>query len=146
MDAKHTPGPWHVATNPGGPDDQPVFFSVRDGSGRPDGEDTVCVPLGDSETVKANTARIVSCVNACEGINPEAVPALLESLMAVMRICDRNTPVFAAAREAIVKATGIKLGECESCRKTVPVYELTRVIAAGGIETFACDECRGIQN
>ena len=29
---------------------------------------------------RANATRIVACVNACEGINPEAVPELLEAL------------------------------------------------------------------
>ena len=32
-----------------------------------------------TETEEANARRIVACVNACEGINPEAVPDLLEA-------------------------------------------------------------------
>lgn len=32
------------------------------------------------DTAEANAARIVACVNACEGINPEAVKELLEAL------------------------------------------------------------------
>lgn len=34
----------------------------------------------DDETNHANAKRLVDCWNACEGINPEAVPALLEAL------------------------------------------------------------------
>jgi hypothetical protein len=30
--------------------------------------------------IKANANRIVACVNACEGVNPEAIPELLEVL------------------------------------------------------------------
>lgn len=33
-----------------------------------------------SKETEANAHRIVACVNACEGINPEAVPAMLEAL------------------------------------------------------------------
>jgi hypothetical protein len=29
---------------------------------------------------EANAIRIVACVNACEGINPEAIPDMLEAL------------------------------------------------------------------
>ncbi len=61
---KHTPVPWHVATNPGGPGDQPAFPSIRDNSGLPHGEDIVAMPLGDSETVKANAAFICEAVNS----------------------------------------------------------------------------------
>jgi hypothetical protein len=31
-------------------------------------------------TVEANKLRLVACVNACAGINPEAVPAMVEAL------------------------------------------------------------------
>lgn len=39
----------------------------------PDGETVLCVPEDDY-------ARAVACVNACAGINPEAVPLMLEAL------------------------------------------------------------------
>lgn len=35
---------------------------------------------GWSELVEANAARIVSCVNACAGINPAAVPEIVDAL------------------------------------------------------------------
>ena len=35
--------------------------------------------------VEANAERIVACVNACEGINPEAVPVLLEALQEIAK-------------------------------------------------------------
>lgn len=56
--------PWKVATNPVGRGDQPAFPSVVDSTGRPHGEDIVCCPLGNSETVKANAAFIVHAVNS----------------------------------------------------------------------------------
>ncbi len=37
---------------------------------------------------KANAARIIACVNACEGINPEAVPNLLEACRLISRLAD----------------------------------------------------------
>ena len=36
-----------------------------------------------SQRSYANAERIVACVNACAGINPEAVPKLLEVLQAI---------------------------------------------------------------
>lgn len=33
---------------------------------------------------EANARRIVSCVNACKGINPEAVPQLVEALSEIL--------------------------------------------------------------
>ena len=38
------------------------------------------VEVDGGDEAKANAHRIVACVNACEGINPEAVPELLEAL------------------------------------------------------------------
>jgi len=61
---KHTPTPWHVSTNPGGPGDQPAFPSVRDASGAKHGYDIVAMPCGNSETVTANAAFIVRACNA----------------------------------------------------------------------------------
>lgn len=36
------------------------------------------------KTAEANMERIVACVNACAGINPEAVPMLLAACKAVL--------------------------------------------------------------
>ena len=44
---------------------------------------STCLPEDEgteSDEQKANAARIVACVNACEGINPEAVPDAMEAL------------------------------------------------------------------
>ncbi len=38
---------------------EPAFPGVHDSSGRPDGQDYICVTLGDSETCKAN-ARLIA--------------------------------------------------------------------------------------
>ena len=64
------------------------------------------------QTPDANAERIVACVNACEGINPEAVPEMLEALK---KIAEANIDshgghayvhslVIAIAEQAIVKA------------------------------------------
>lgn len=39
------------------------------------------------EQGKANAYHIVSCVNNCKGINPHAVPAMLEALKAIAEGC-----------------------------------------------------------
>lgn len=70
---KHTPGPWqvglskhgHCAIAPG-LSPMPAVFTARN---------------------EANAARIVACVNACEGINPEAVPEILDVMR---RIAESN--------------------------------------------------------
>lgn len=51
---EHSPLPWALATNPGGPGNQPLFPSVRDSSGLPHGEDIVVVTLGNEARCKAN--------------------------------------------------------------------------------------------
>ena len=52
METKHAPEPW-------------VY-------------DTSNMSLSDTE--KANVARAAACVNACAGLNPDAVPGLVEAL------------------------------------------------------------------
>jgi len=54
----HSPLPWKVATNPGGPENQPAFPHIVDATGEAHGMDIVAMPLGNSETVKANAALI----------------------------------------------------------------------------------------
>ena len=63
-----------------------------------------------------NAARIVACVNACEGINPDAVPEMLEALKGIskafQRIIEQYEPDsnanewIAHAHDAISKAGG----------------------------------------
>ena len=43
----------------------------------------VAVPLGYEKEAKATAVRFVACWNACEGINPEAVPELLKALQRI---------------------------------------------------------------
>ena len=83
MTTKHTPGPWIVY--------KPTEY--QEGHWRI-GQDTITVkqpyvaalrPMPSKnlhQVLKANADRIVACVNACEGINPEAVPMMLEALKA----------------------------------------------------------------
>ena len=61
----------------------------------------------------ANAHRIVACVNACEGLNPEAVPGLLEALQAISGMTVRKDTnhkqlsalCMAVAEIAIAQAT-----------------------------------------
>ncbi len=77
-DVKFTP-PFKVATNPGGPENQPAFPPVVDSSGRPHGEDIVCQPLGEPEDCKATAKWIADCLNGCEQLKSER-DELLEAL------------------------------------------------------------------
>lgn len=66
---KHTPGPWKKydgrnCIEIGSRSSHVVTFHDGPGGGND----------------HANAARIVACVNACEGINPEAVREMLEAL------------------------------------------------------------------
>ena len=95
--AKHTPGPWELVN---------VFPCAKREHCRwiinPD------VATGKS---KANAARIVACVNACEGINPEAVPGLLKACIsgaaALLQVAPKEHPAldtYKEMRSAIAKA------------------------------------------
>ena len=65
---------------------------------------------------KTNAYRIVACVNACEGINPEAVPDLLAACKAMLQSavdgeCSYDAqgnewPEIVQARAATAKARG----------------------------------------
>lgn len=69
-----------------------------------------------SEEAEDNAARIVACVNGCEGINPEAVKDLLaacETLFAAdhhdhfaARMSDSEMKAIDAMKAAIAKAKG----------------------------------------
>jgi len=68
---------------------------------------------------EANAERLVACWNACEGINPEAVPDLLEALEGLLSTlsplsgcmdddpCMDSDCTICAARAAIAKAKGL---------------------------------------
>ena len=111
---KHTPGPWQAMLLP--EDTQGVLghrFWIRAESGAEDGNMCISdISLRDSDM--ANARRIVACVNACEGINPEAVPDLLTVLRAAVarvELANRvGDPILSAwlpdAQAAIAKAEG----------------------------------------
>jgi len=105
MTQKHTPGPWritrglsegYIAQDIGGyvpirtPFREDAF---KDGPSRSDHTE---------EEVAANAARIVACVNACEDINPEAVPEIVKALD---RVEARLTHVARAFYEGGTSAT-----------------------------------------
>jgi hypothetical protein len=57
----------------------------------------------------ANAARIVACVNALAGLNPEAVPALVEAAAKVLRFSRRtgvDAPGFINLRAALAAVRG----------------------------------------
>ena len=71
----HTPEPWGF-TDHGQNIDGDDWYSINRGS--------IDIAYerwsqNDEPTRRANALRIVACVNACEGINPEAVPELLKA-------------------------------------------------------------------
>ncbi len=70
MTDKHPPEPWQARHTPhrGGDDIWCIDWSGK--------QEEVAEIVHGKNTVE----RIVACVNACKGINPEAVPDLLESL------------------------------------------------------------------
>lgn len=78
---KHTPEPWALRHDPMNPNPR-IFGS--------DGSLVVIISEGRAfaKQTEANAARIVACVNSCKGINPEAVPELLEALR---RIAEHET-------------------------------------------------------
>ena len=113
-ESKHTPGPWE------GIEGTPII--TKQWNGRSISLANVQRPAWHedhnkaSEEAGANAARIVACVNGCDGINPEAVKYLLAACKKMVEYRDRAGPMgfqlekaddfFAMARKAISKATG----------------------------------------
>ena len=103
---KGTPEPWRVAENL-------VPNDVFEGFGPlilVETEDSHICSLFDDNP--ADAARIVACVNACAGINPEAVPGLLVAARGALAALSQNATFPAdvdAARkwltDALDKAT-----------------------------------------
>lgn len=58
--------------------------------------------------VQANADRIIACVNACAGINPEAVPDLLAAAKGIIKAIEDGNGVvcYRAMMAAIAKAEG----------------------------------------
>ena len=87
------------------------LYAASGGYLRTDTTNDIIVDL--SHTEPADALHIIACWNACEGINPEAVPEMLEALEAMNAACnmadvrerDRLTAAaIPAARAALAKA------------------------------------------
>lgn len=106
MNTTHTPEPWHVAEG------RNHLLRIAAGTA------AVVNDCGDSEVPQhaANADRIVACVNACAGVNPDAVPdmlaalhradAALSLLMATGNGDRHDRAALDVIRAAIAKATG----------------------------------------
>lgn len=118
--AKHTPEPWSFDLENIGIDNNPGFGLLADGlplniTVHSRSLDKWPNTADCTEQATANAKRVVACVNACEGINPEAVPELLEAAERMIGfICHRlpaamwqNEPWLQPARAALAKATQI---------------------------------------
>ena len=58
----------------------------------------VATTCGDTDAqANANAARIVACVNNCEGIDPEAVPEMVERIEALEKVSASNETWMKAA-------------------------------------------------
>ncbi len=108
----HSPEPWHAgARTPGirgerDPADCAIFDAegFRCASGE---EMRPIVPDVALRRKRLNAARIVACVNACAGINPEAVPDMLGILDAIVLGNGMLTrAMLDSARAAVRKAKG----------------------------------------
>jgi len=88
-----TPGPWQTARLD--LDRCRVDIeTVERGDDLPDQGYTIAVCYSGAKDEGANARRIVACVNACEGINPEAVPEMVEVLESVNGLLATNLPNF----------------------------------------------------
>jgi len=86
----HTLGPWEC-----------VYGAIMSKDGR------IVIPTIREEN-EPDADRIVACVNACEGINPDAVGDMLEALVEIRAVAlsEGNDEFAAIARNAINKARG----------------------------------------
>ena len=97
---KHTPGKWILTPNNTESGDISPFHYIDAPGGQ-------VLAVKAASLSEANAARIVACVNACEGINPEAVPEMLEALRWIRDNCTGLPAVARAlAARAITKAEG----------------------------------------
>jgi hypothetical protein len=105
---KHTPGRLNLSSK----GDGRIWIEAAN-----DTAEDIAVLVMDDHQIKnaANAARLVACWNACEGINPEAVPELLEACKALLSFAEsvrpggavlRTDPDLPAARAAVARAEG----------------------------------------
>ena len=90
MTTKHTSGPWQVAYYAGG-DGNGGYASSHYTIQKGEKKIVKTINAVATEEDEANAARIVSCVNACEGINPDAAPDMLEALKLAVKLMPETT-------------------------------------------------------
>lgn len=103
----HTKEPWSAEFSPvvGGEYLSPM---IRSSSGHLIGI-VYRKSAGGSENAQSDAARIVACVNACAGINPEAVPEFPAMCKMLLALLEEENPELVSTnlewvREAIAKA------------------------------------------
>lgn len=124
--SKHTPGPWNTEFG--------ETYTVRDVDG---GRIAICTNLKgrhglggrrDGDEVAANASRIVACVNACEGWNPDAMLARANEAMEkgnrIMRLEAERDALLAAlericAAEARMGGNNAIAGLCDEARAVI---------------------------
>ena len=82
-EAKHTPEPWW---------DESGVAHAKAPEWTPDHHSCVH-PIAEGNSEEGDCARACACVNACEGMNPEAVPDLLKVCKDVASRMDRTVAV-----------------------------------------------------
>ena len=90
----HTPEPWYQdGRGPRSSGRIPIFAPTIGGLGQKSSVSIASASqlgmAGSPGAQQANADRIIACVNACAGINPEAVPELLEALEMAMPYLER---------------------------------------------------------
>jgi len=112
--SKHTPEPWSLRVPKLGmaaPDQLGDRLIISEEDGRHIAETYQYQKHGapnKAETSVANAKRIIRCVNNCAGINPEAVPGLLEACKSAIKALKEHDPrgQYHLIEYAIAKAEG----------------------------------------
>lgn len=100
--SKHTPEPWHAGEGNGKGN---IFAKV--GRMRLEQGGTtlypICHVINFDGEIDANIERIVACVNACKGINPAAVPHLMEA-------CELASNILSLLKDEVI---ALKFNACK---------------------------------
>ena len=99
MSGGHTPGPWVVFHNAAG---------YADGIKAPNARNDVAGVVGQQITRAQSVSYPSSAEGAANAHLIAASPDLLAALEGVLRVSDRQTAEYDAARAAIAKARGVK--------------------------------------
>jgi hypothetical protein len=88
MNVKHTPGPWRIAAG--------VVICAADHAGNSAQVATTQYSAFTWEEEERNAERIVSCVNACAGIEDPAayIEAMRRELRRLVDLCDTEATMF----------------------------------------------------